>query len=148
MDLIAEFGRVVQHMEWGEIVNTLEVVLVEMLGEAANSPPSTSPPPAVPAELGFNSDPQPAESFSEGYGGCTPQHLIAAPQSFEQPVMVSPGLNGAQDADNISQYPLNDQSAMQPDHLHSQGDDYSQGQVRYTLGIDVIGISPVAGCSA
>lgn len=131
MDYRAELDRALEEMEWEDVVNTLQDVVVEMLGETFNPPPSTLPPPALPAGLEFNSHPQSVEHLSKVYGGCTPHQLGAAPQSVEHPLIATPALNGGQAAAAIiSQEPLYDQNAMQSDQLYSQAGAYSQGQVR------------------
>lgn len=127
MDQSADFERAVEEMEWGDVVFTLQAVFDEILGDT----PSPPPPPPMPAGLGFNPHPQPGESLSGEPGGCIP--LGAAPHTFEQPLLATPGLNVGQAAPIVYQRPLYDQNVMQSHHLYSQAGAYSQGQVRYLV---------------
>ncbi|KAK2819246.1 hypothetical protein Q5P01_024807 [Channa striata] len=104
----AEFDHAIKQMEWGEVLDTLQVAIEDELGVTPNTPPSTQPPPVLSAELGFDIHPQPVgDAHDEVHGGCSSHHLGIATHGFEQPVTA---------AQTIQEGPLYRQAGV-----HSQG---------------------------
>ncbi|GAA6235507.1 transcription factor 7-like 1-B isoform X1 [Lates japonicus] len=104
MDIPAEFERLLEEMEWGDVVDTFQAVVNDMLGDTSDPlpppwppapapSPSPSPPPAIPIDLGFDTELE--DILSGGYGGCIP--LAASSHSFEQPLVVNEILGDTSD---------------------------------------------------
>lgn len=133
--LRAAFDSVVEGMEWGEILSTLDDMIEDILGGTTitrpPSPPPPSPPPPIPAWPRFDTHPQPVEHLGQGNGGCAP--VGAAPCRLEHLslLMAAPGVNAVQAAPIIYQGPLYDHSIMQSGDPYGQAGAYSQGQVRH-----------------
>ncbi|GLD73791.1 transcription factor 7-like 1-B isoform X1 [Lates japonicus] len=77
-------------MEWGDVVDTFQSVVNDIVGDTSGplppaSPcgpsPSPLPPPAIPVDLGFDIELE--DIMSGGYGGCIPP--ATSPDSFKQP---------------------------------------------------------------
>ena len=75
MDLNEELERIIQEMEWSDVLDSLQVVVDEILGEEPNT---LSPPPPPPAEKGINIHPQPVEMLQ--YNN---EHVSRLPQVME-----------------------------------------------------------------
>ncbi|XP_032394217.1 transcription factor 7-like 1-D isoform X2 [Etheostoma spectabile] len=115
MDFSAEIERAIEEMERGKLLSTVWAAIDEILADTSNPPP----PPLVPAELEFNTHPQPVESQTEGYGAWIP--MMADLHMFEQqnPLMAAPTMY-----DGL----LYQGDIVQPGHLSGQAGVYSAGQ--------------------
>ncbi|KAG7453627.1 hypothetical protein JOB18_010655 [Solea senegalensis] len=116
MDLHEDLELITHRILKGELPDVDFEVLRKILGES----PNPLPPPNVPAETGFNSQPQSVGSESTGS-----KTLGAASSSLHQPLMCA----AEQAASNLCQQPLHIQTIMQSGgHQNGQAGAHGQGQ--------------------
>lgn len=106
---------IIDELECGDLVSTLEETIFSILNDTASPPPSqlSSPPPPVPTWQELTTQAQPAQS--EGHGWCLPQG--AGPHSMT--------------ASTSYQGPQCQKHTMYPDPWYDQAAANIQGQVRY-----------------
>lgn len=84
MEITREFERVIEGLEWADVVSTLEMALHDVLANTSNPPPASALPHPVPTWQEAKSRSQAAASG--GYGGFVPQgaapHMMAAPTTY------------------------------------------------------------------
>ncbi|XP_058493629.1 uncharacterized protein LOC131465212 [Solea solea] len=116
MDLHEDLELITHRILKGELPDVDFEVLRKILGES----PNPLPPPNIPAETGFNSQPQSVGSESTGS-----KTLGAASSSLYQPLMC----DAEQAASNLCQQPLHIQTIMQSGgHQNGQAGAHGQGQ--------------------
>lgn len=86
MDIRAEFDRLIEEMDWDEVIENVKDMVDDMMGETSSPdllpPPSPLSMPALPAEMWFSPQPQ---SVGGEYFGFKPDDGAAPYRSIRSP---------------------------------------------------------------